>query len=154
MSACAELPSLTPRVLPSSSLFFPPTPSNAEPFWCRCRAWVQFRMATMSSPVARSWFLRCKAGPWIIVHRIGRENRIRGHKCTRTRSPCADCRLTHCRLLLYCLAPTAHRCPQRILNSAAWPSSLFQMHPYPLIYFNVPTFCCPHTFLRCPFLQQ
>lgn len=152
MSACAELPSLTPRVLPSSSLFFPPTPVHAEP--CRCRAWIQFRVATMSSPVARGWFLRRKAGARIVVRPMGREDRLRGRKCTRTRSPCADCRRTHGRSLLYCSAPVAHHCPRRILNSAAWPSSLFQMHPYPLIYCNVPTSCCPHTFLRRPFLQQ
>lgn len=32
VQSCAELPSLTPHVLPLSSLFFPPIPSSAETF--------------------------------------------------------------------------------------------------------------------------
>lgn len=67
VSACAELPSLTPHVLPLSSLFCPPIPRNAETFWRFCHFWIQFRIVMMNTHVAYTWLLYYKARPQIIL---------------------------------------------------------------------------------------
>lgn len=106
VSACAELPSLTPHVLPLSSLFCPPIPRNAETFWRFCHFWIQFRIVMMNTHVAYTWLLCYKARPQIILV-VAQYRALKkvaanasqccpGGQCHRPSLSCTDHFLTHC----------------------------------------------------------
>lgn len=64
--SCAELPSLTPHVLPLSSFFFPPITSSAEIFGLFCHFWIWLRMVMMNSHATGTRSLYYKARPQVI----------------------------------------------------------------------------------------